>query len=125
MQGPSRRQLAERLLQARDSIEKGLYDFADQSHVIADIVELELENIDEYVDVIWECINIALKDPAQCHRPPNEPVSTAHDKSKNLVMNAFRVKHSAYKKDIYFKFCLSEQTGGTWYIHIDCHLNRN
>lgn len=121
---PSRKELTNKLRQALEAFDHHRVTFADQTHVAADIEELDLADTDAYLDLIYECIQIAQHDPAGCFRQPYPPKSTKHALTKNLPMWAFEVYHEAYSTKLYFKFCLKEQRDGTLYCHIDCHESR-
>lgn len=117
--------LGELLVEALRAIEAGRYAFASNNHVESDIAELGLSNRDEYLDVIHGCIQLAIEDPVACYRPPQEPVSTAHELTYGMQMHAFVVRHEDFKTNIYFKFCLNSLPDGKYYLHIDCHESRN
>ena len=92
--------------------------------VASEIDKLRLKDVAHYLDVIYECIQLALQDPLVTYRKPAPPgKSTRHDLTKNLPMWAFRVKGCSFdpSKWMYFKFCLKEQKNGTYYCHISCH----
>ncbi len=52
--------------------------------------------------------------------PPTEPVCS-HEEAFGSEMHAFVVELADFTRPIYTKFCLNEQTDGTWYVSIDCH----
>lgn len=121
---PSPKELTNKLKQALEAFDKQQVAFAELTHVAADIEELNLADTDAYLDLIYECIQLAQDEPEGCFRQPFPPKSTKHELTKNLRMWAFEVQHEAYSTKLYFKFCLKEQRGGTLYCHIDCHESR-
>jgi len=91
-------------------------------HVPSDMAELEVSEPD-YWDIVYDCLILAIEDPLNCFRQPEPPKATK-DEIKNLPMWAFVVKHQDFHRRLYFKFCLQELNGQTWYKHIDCHYDR-
>jgi hypothetical protein len=127
MQHPHRhshKELAGKLRQALEAFDNRRVAFAEPTHVAADIEELNLDGEEEYLDLIYECLQLALESPEVSFRLPSPPKSTKHELTKNLPMWAFEVQHEAYPFKLYFKFCLKEQRDGTLYCHIDCHESR-
>ena len=118
------KELTGKLRQALEAFENDRVDFASPKHVKTDIAELKLADEEEYLDLIYECLQLAHGDPLETFRPPNPPKSTKHALTKNLPMWAFEVQHEAYSTNLYFKFCLKPQLDGTLYCHIDCHESR-
>ena len=118
------KELAGKIRQALEAFDNQRIDFAEPTHVDADIDELHLADEEEYLDLIYECLQLAQEDPLETFRPPNPPKSTKHALTKNLPMWAFEVQHESYPFNLYFKFCLKEHRDGTLYCHIDCHESR-
>lgn len=124
---PSYRELARKLATAIQAFEAGRYFAADgdeHHHVAADIAELELGSVEDYWDLVYECLQIAQRDPKGSFRQPFPRKSTKHKRSRNLPMWAFVVYHEGRQQRLYFKFCLKKDSAGTNYIHIDCHESR-
>jgi hypothetical protein len=124
MQRETHKSLFPRIQSAMHAIDAGRIDFADEGHVEKDIDELGLSTVDDYLDLIYECLQIAAEDPVEYYKHPQEPTSTKHPKSSGLRMWPFAVPHPDFAQPIYFKFCLRAASGGANYIHIDCHGSR-
>jgi hypothetical protein len=95
-------------------------------HTEADIDELHLSNIEEYWDLVYQCIQIVLKekDPRTLYRRPKPPGKQTKDKglSYGKHMIPFRIEHPDFDFPLYFKFCIVEEPKGYFtYCHIDCH----
>jgi hypothetical protein len=120
------RELENKLKQAQEAFEAGRYVAADgdkNRHIAADMAELDLTSQDDYWDLVYECIQLALEDPLSCSRSKSQK-STKHKSTRNLPMWAFKVFHPVRNQDLYFKFCLKNASHGTRYLHIDCHADR-
>ncbi len=116
--------LTGQLRDALAAIAAGRVVFASDAHVESDIDKLGLANVDDYIDVIYECLQLAADDPVNCHRAPSQTHSTRHPASNGLRMWPFVVTHPGLKKQLYFKFCLRPDDKGSFYVHIDCHESR-
>jgi len=73
-----------------------------------------------YWMIILDCLEAALDDPLGTYTPPTEPICS-HEEALGAEMHAFVVELEDFTRPIYTKFCLKEQTDGTWYVSIDCH----
>jgi hypothetical protein len=124
MQPATHKSLYPRIQDALQAIRDGRIEFADNGHVEADIDELRLADTDAYLDLIFECLQLAAENPVACYRHPRETISTKHPLTAGLRMWPFCVEHPDYNQPIYFKFCLRQDTNGANYIHIDCHGSR-
>lgn len=124
MQRETHKSLSPRIQAALEAIEAERIDFADEGHVEADLDELGLDDLDAYLDLIYECLQLAAENPVACYRHPHEPISTKHASSAGLRMWPFCVQHPDFSQPIYFKFCLRPAPDGATYIHIDCHGSR-
>jgi hypothetical protein len=124
MQRETHKSLIPRIQAALEAFRAGRVEFADEGHVEADIHELNLADLNDYLDLIFECLQLAAKDPVACYRHPQEPISTKHPLSSGLRMWPFCVDHPNFSQPIYFKFCLRQNPDGATYIHIDCHESR-
>lgn len=98
--------------------------FASEAHVETDIDELGLDDTDQYLDLVYDCLQLAASDPIGSYRPSRHPHSTRHAASAGLRMWPFVVRHPELGKELYFKFCLRPDAQGAFYIHIDCHETR-
>lgn len=75
---------------------------------------------EDYVAVILECLEIAFENPLATYKPPMNNICS-HKEAQGREMFAFVVRHPDFSIPLYTKFCLIEQSNGTWYISIDCH----
>ena len=75
---------------------------------------------EDYWGVIIDCLEAALEKPLTSYKKPEEPICS-HKEAFDQEMFAFVVQLSDFTRPIYTKFCLNEQSDGTWYISIDCH----
>lgn len=73
-----------------------------------------------YWGTILDCLEAALENPLATYSPPTEPICS-HEEALGSEMYAFVVELEDFTRPIYTKFCLVEQTDGTWYVSIDCH----
>lgn len=73
-----------------------------------------------YWYVILDCLEAALEDPSGTYKQPKEPISS-HKEALGHEMFSFIVQLQDFTRPIYTKFCIKEETDGTWYISIDCH----
>jgi len=120
---PSKRELQKHLREAIQAFDSGNYAEVDR-HIRADMEELHLICRDDYWDLVYECLQLALEDPKKCYRNPTPRKSTKHKETMNLLMWPFEVLHSSYRKPLYFKFCLKKINDEIHYLHIDCHESR-
>ncbi len=123
-QKPSHRELFKKLRLALEAIDAGRFGPVEGDltrHVLPDMAKLGLDDINDYWDLVYECIQLAQNDPMGCYRQPNPRKSTQHSSIKNDFLWAFVVHHSRTRLKLYFKFCLKEQKEGLYYVHIDCH----
>ncbi len=79
-----------------------------------------ITNETDYWGVIQDCLEFALSAPEKTYKQPQENCAS-HDEVDGLEMFAFVVQLPDFTRPIYTKFCLKEQTDGTWYVSIDCH----
>ncbi len=124
---PGRNELHKKLTAAKEAIHAGRRSIADgdnNRHVVADMEELRLSNLEEYWQLVYECVQLALEDPLGCYRHPTPRKSTKMKETKGLFMWPFEVHHEECDQNLYFKFCLKEDTDGKYYLHIDCHESR-
>lgn len=75
---------------------------------------------DDYWGIITDCLETALINPLQSYKRPKDPISK-HREALGLEMFALVVQLDDFTRPIYTKFCLKEQSDGTYYISIDCH----
>ncbi|MDB4354094.1 hypothetical protein N9Z02_02205 [Akkermansiaceae bacterium] len=73
-----------------------------------------------YWDTILDCLETALDNPLATYKKPEKPICS-HDEALNHEMFSFSVQLGDFTRPIYTKFCLKEQSDGTWYVSIDCH----
>lgn len=128
----SAEELTDILRRALEAFDNNCYGHVFRSsgepwHLARDIERLnaccpdsEIEEEDDYWGVITDCLEEALKNPLKFYKEPEEPIS-AHKEALDLEMFAFVVQLDDFTRPIYTKFCLKEQSDGTWYISIDCH----
>ncbi len=97
-------------------------------HVEADMQELGITSLESYWDLIYECIQIAIRDPPAFYRRPQPPGKQTKDKGLSFgkPMIPFEVDHPDFDFPLYFKFCIVEEPKGIFtYCHIDCHGPRD
>lgn len=82
--------------------------------------DFDVKKESTYWDIIFDCLETALDRPMETYKRPEEPISI-HPEAPDQEMFAFVVQLEDFTRPIYTKFCLKEQTDGTWYISIDCH----
>ncbi len=123
MEKPTHKALTAKLRLAREAFENNRVLFADKSDAELQMARLGFYDLNEYLDCIYACIQLALYDPLVCFRQPRPPKSTKHKLTKNLLMWAFVVDMAelGHNIKIYFKFCVKEQQDGTYYCHISGH----
>lgn len=124
MQKPTHKALFGKIRDAIDAFKGGRIAFACEARVEDEIDRLGLADVDAFLDLIYECLQLAETDPEGAFRQPFPDRSTRHELTMNLPMWAFVVRHPDHEQEIYFKFCLKPQADGTTYCHIDCHGNR-
>lgn len=117
---------------ALDALEEGrrehIYRRANEPWHLANNLErlnaccpdFQIKTENDYWEIILDCLEIALSSPLDYYKQPQEPISS-HKEAANLEMFAFVTKLEDFTRAIYTKFCLKEQSDGTWYISIDCH----
>jgi hypothetical protein len=96
-------------------------------HLARDLEKLDaccpdypINNEIHYWSVIIDCLETALGNPLAAYKQPEEPICS-HKEAHGSEMFAFVVQLEDFTRPIYTKFCLKQQTDGTWYISIDCH----
>jgi len=120
---------------ALDAMENGryrhIYDLRS-GRKVAWHIERDLERLDaccpdsrvitemDYWGVIQDCLELALSAPQKTYKQPLEN-RASHEEVDGLEMFAFVVQLPDFTRPIYTKFCLKEQSDGTWYVSIDCH----
>lgn len=82
--------------------------------------DFDVKKESTYWEIIVDCLETALDDPRGAYKRPEKPICS-HDEALALEMFSFVVQLEDFTRPIYTKFCLKEQTDGTWYISIDCH----
>lgn len=98
---PSYRELAKKLATAIEAFNAGRYLAADgdeHHHIALDIAKLELDSVEKYWDLVYECLQIAQRNPVDCFRQPFPQKSTKHKRTRNLPMWAFVVYHNKLVK---------------------------
>lgn len=117
----SHKSLTGKLRQAIEAIDSGRIALADEIRAANELDRLDLANIEELKDLLYDCLQLALEDPIHHYRQPDHAISTKHKVTRDLRMWAFEVPHEAYRTPIYFKFCLKQKPDGSFYCHICCH----
>ena len=132
---PSEEFLKEILERALDAISAGLrehiYDIRagrkvawhldrDLEKLNACCPDFEITTESDYWGVVQDCLEVALSAPRKSYKQPKEKICS-HDEADGLPMFAFVVRLPDFTRPIYTKFCLKEQSDGTWYVSIDCH----
>jgi len=132
---PTEEFLKEILDRALDAISAGRYDHIydiRSGRKVAWHLERDLEKLDaccptsritseeDYWGVVLDCLEAAFAAPRATYKEPQEKISS-HEEADGLEMFAFVVQLPDFTRPIYTKFCLKEQSDGTWYISIDCH----
>ena len=125
-------ELTDILHRALDALESGRHGHiyrrsGEPWHLFRDLEKLDaccpeatIQKEETYWGIILECLEEALQDPIGTYKEPEEPISN-HKEALDHKMFAFIVQLEDFTCPIYTKFCLKEQTDGTWYISIDCH----
>jgi hypothetical protein len=127
-QKPSSRELFNRLKQAKEAFEseqQRVFILEDDPtiHIHDDLEELGLDDIEAYWDLVYDCIQLAMKNPVKCYAHSSRSKST-YSTLKDQYLWPFKVHHPQRNQKIYFKFCIQQDADGTNYIHIDCHEDR-
>ena len=132
---PSEEFLKEILERALDAIGAGRYDHIYDVrsgrkvvwHLDRDLERLDaccpasrITEEDDYWGIVQDCLEAALCEPLQTYKQPEEHICT-NKEAAGLEMFAFVVALPDFTRPIYTKFCLKEQSDGTWYVSIDCH----
>ncbi len=133
----SEEELKEILERALAALESGRYDHIYRRcpntgrrivwHLDRDLERLnaccpkyQIKDERDYFEIIVDCLETALEDPAKHYQRPEEDICT-HPEADGLEMFAFVVELEEFTREIYTKFCLKELSDGEWYISIDCH----
>lgn len=125
---PSSRELYRKLKDARDAFEADpnrifILGNDPSIHVEDDMEELDLNDLEDYWDLVYDCIQLAMQNPLQCYAHRSRLKST-YSNLKGQYLWPFKVHHPVRDQTIYFKFCIQQDVQGNNYIHIDCHENR-
>ena len=127
----SSEELTDILRRALDALESGRYSLNSRRpskpwHLATALERLnaccsfEIIEEDDYWGVVLDCLETALENPTRAYKKPEESICT-HDEATGLEMFAFIVQLEDFTCTIYTKFCLKEQSDGTWYLAISCH----
>jgi hypothetical protein len=131
---PTEEFLKEILERALDAIGAGRYDHiydVRSGRKVAWHFDRDLEKLDaccrdritteeDYWGVVVDCLDAALNSPKESYKQPQERICS-HEEADGLEMYPFVVQLPDFTRPIYTKFCLKEQSDGTWYVSIDCH----
>lgn len=116
------KELAGKLKAAMAAFETNRVAYVKEERLPFEHDRLGLGSLQDYKDLLYECIQIALDDPVTCFQPPAQK-STRHQLTQGLPMWGFEVTgcEAFPTKRIYFKFSLKETKTGQYYCHVSCH----
>jgi hypothetical protein len=116
------KELAGKLKAAMAAFEANRVAYVEEDMLPFEIDRLGLGSLQDYKDLLFECIQIALDNPENCFQPPAQ-TSTRHQLTRGLPMWGFEVTgcEAFPTRRIYFKFSLKETKSGQLYCHISCH----
>jgi hypothetical protein len=127
-QKPSSKELFNRLRDAKEAFDAAsprvfILENDSSIHIEDDLEELDLDDIEDYWDLVYDCILLAMKSPVKSYAHKSRLKST-YSSLKGQYLWPFKVYHPNRNQTIYFKFCIQQDADGTNYIHIDCHEDR-
>lgn len=125
---PSSRELSNKLKDALEAFDADpnrvfILDSDPSIHIENNMDELDLDDVDAYWDLVYECIGIAIESPSACYAHKTR-LKSDYSTLKDQYLWPFKVSHPNYDKKIYFKFCIQLGEGEKNYIHINCHGHR-
>ena len=116
---PSDKEKINKIRDAIQAVETGCCTMPLSKHIAADLDELEIEDEDDY----WQVIKTALNEIFQIG--PVNAYAGRHPPEKSYDLGdaelwAYRWKSQHFGREMYIKFVIKNQR----YLHVDCHENR-